>query len=131
MVNYYIVLLVVLVILCVGWFFSISNKVPEGRFETVVKTLYRQCARWAIASAQDNAEIIRVLHANYATGYLWALKDIVSSAEFFRITGQDFEEFESKVVKIQDTATRMLVDKCKGLVFIDDPELFKAVYSKE
>ena len=46
-----------------------------------IETLYRQSARWAVASDQDDNDIIRLLHANYAAGYLWAIKDIVSTEE--------------------------------------------------
>ena len=100
-------------------------------FDNIIRTLYRQCGRWAIASIQDDSEVIRTLHANYATGYLWAIKDIASTSDFKRATGQDFLEFESKIVKIQDLSTKMLVTKCPTLVAVDDEVLLKAVYSKE
>ena len=100
-------------------------------FDNIIRTLYRQCGRWAIASIQDDSEVIRTLHANYATGYLWAIKDIASTSDFKRATGQDFLEFESKIVKIQDLSTKMLVTKCPNLVAVDDEVLLKAVYSKE
>ena len=54
-------------------------------YENAIKILYRQCARWAAASIQDEATIIKMLHANYAAGYLWAIKDIVSCKEFQKI----------------------------------------------
>ena len=100
-------------------------------FDNIIRTLYRQCGRWAIASIQDDSEVIRTLHANYATGYLWAIKDIASTSDFKRATGQDFLEFESKIVKIQDLSTKMLVTKCPTLVAVEDEVLLKAVYSKE
>ena len=95
---------------------------------SIVQTLYRQCARWAVAAEQDDSEIIQVLHANYATGYLWAIKDIVANDEFEKITGTNFLEFEKKIVTIQDNATAKLVSTCKSVVPIQDPTLLKAIY---
>lgn len=95
----------------------------------IIRTLYRQAARWAVASAQDDSEIIRVLHANYATGYLWALKDIASTDEFLAATGQEFLAFERSVVRVQDDATRRLVARCQGVLPKVDPALLRAVYS--
>jgi hypothetical protein len=40
-------------------------------YEDAIKILYRQCARWAAASVQDDATIIKMLHANYAAGFLF------------------------------------------------------------
>lgn len=95
-----------------------------------VKVLYRQCGRWATASLQDDSDIIKTLHANYATGYLWALKDIVSTEDFKKITGEDFLAFEKTIVRVQDAATKSLVGKCKDLVYEEDPVLLKAIYSR-
>lgn len=97
-------------------------------FEKSIQILYRQCARWAAAAIQDDSTIIKVLHANYATGYLWAIKDIVSTSEFTRITGQDFQEFENEIVKVQDSATKELVETCQPLIFSENPILYKAMY---
>lgn len=97
-------------------------------FDLAVRIIYRQAARWAAASIQDESVIIKVLHANYAAGYLWALKDIVSTSEFKRITGQDFLEFENEIVKIQDISTKMLMETCKPLMFTENPVLYKAMY---
>ena len=111
--------------------FYILYRIKCNDFDNVIRILYRQCGRWAIASIQDDSEVIRTLHANYATGYLWAIKDIASTSDFKRATGQDFLEFESKIVKIQDLSTKMLVTKCPNLVAVEDEVLLKAVYSKE
>lgn len=97
---------------------------------SAIKILYRQCARWAIASTQDESDIIKNLHANYAMGYLMAIKDIVSCSEFKKITGEDLYTFEDRIVKAQDTAAKKLVDNCPDLDFSKDPILVKAIYSR-
>lgn len=103
----------------------------NNKFDNAILVLYRQTARWAAASIQDDSEMIRLLHANYAAGYLWSLKDIVSTEEFKRITGEDFLTLENKIVSIQDIASKKMVDKCKPLIFAEDPILFKAIYSRK
>jgi hypothetical protein len=97
---------------------------------SAVKILYRQCARWALASTQDESEMIANLHANYAMGYLMAIKDIVSCKEFQKITKQDLYAFEDRIVKVQDMAAKKLVQTCPDLDFSKDEILMKAIYSR-
>lgn len=105
-------------------------------YEDAIKILYRQCARWAAASVQDNATIIKMLHANYAAGYLWAIKDIITAERFKEITGEDFVKFENKIVDIQDASSKELIEKCPNLVFIKDGAnnndniIIRAMYSR-
>lgn len=106
--------------------FILYNKTCE--YNKSIQVLYRQSARWAAAAIQDDSTIIKVLHANYAAGYLWALKDIVSTSDFKKITGQEFLEFENEIVKIQDSSTKKLVETCKPLLFSENPVLYKAMY---
>ncbi len=120
-------LILVVIVSLVSLFFVQTNK---NQFDNVVYTLYRQSARYALAADQDEEEIIRVLHANYATGYLWAIKDIVTGEDFKRITGEDLLNFENTIVRIQDKSTLMLLEKCKNAIPKQDMTLLKAVYAK-
>lgn len=120
-------LLLVIGISLLSLFFVQTKK---NEFDNAVYTLYRQSARYALAADQDEEEIIRVLHANYATGYLWAIKDIVTGEDFKRITGEDLLNFENKIVSIQDKSTLKLVQKCKDLIPKQDMAILKAVYAK-
>lgn len=122
--------IVIIVIIVVYYLIYKNLSEYKEKYEKMIMTLYRQSARWAIASAQDDSELIRNLHANYATGYLWALKDVISTEEFKTITGEDFQILEEKIVSIQDKAAKMLVDKCKDLLYIKDPTILSAIYSK-
>jgi hypothetical protein len=92
-----------------------------GISDEAIRVLYRQSARYAYAAEQDESPIIRVLHANYGAGYLFALKDIVRSGDFERVVGEDMLTFEKRIVGIQDRATRELAEKCgeRGLPKID------------
>lgn len=98
--------------------------------EDQVMTLYRQAARFAVASLQDESDVIRVLHANYAMGYLMALKDIATDVEFEKITGVNRIDFERKIANIQDMATKSLVAGREDLVPLKDEILLGAMYAK-
>lgn len=97
-------------------------------YTNIIQTLYRQSARWAVASDQDDNDIIRLLHANYAAGYLWAIKDIVTTDEFKNITGEDFLSFEKQITAIQDEATRRVVSKCTSVIPTSEKQLLRAIY---
>lgn len=82
--------------------------------EDQVMTLYCQAARYAVASLQDESDVIRVLHANYAMGYLMALKDIVTDDQFEKFTGVNRLDFEHRLANIQDMATKTLLTGVKA-----------------
>lgn len=124
---YIIISIIVLLILV----FLIRRKSQKKEFDNSIMVLYRQTARWAAAAIQDESELIALLHANYATGYLWALKDIVSSEDFKKITNVNFLEFENKIVDIQDSITKRVISKCPNLIFLTDKLLLDAMYSRE
>lgn len=105
-----------------------SRECDATSHDSTIATLYRQCARWAVASTQDRSEVIGLLHANYAAGYLWAIKDVATSDDFRRVTGEDMLEFEKKITRIQDGATRRLVEKCSAVIPITDTGLLEAMY---
>lgn len=93
-----------------------------------IRILYRQTARYAVASVQDDSPVIRSLHANYAMGYLMALKDLATTEEFAKATGDNLMSFERKIAGIQDASTVNLVGDCPALVPDEDPALLRAMY---
>jgi len=83
-------------------------KVPAS----IIQTLVRQAARWSTAARQDNNSMISVLHANYGTGYLWALQDIANSKEIEKASGIDWKKFKDEIVATQDAATKKMARLC-------------------
>ncbi len=77
---------------------SIVCNVPPN----LITKLVRQAARWSTAAAQDEAPLIAVLHANYGSGYLWALKDIASAREIENATGIYLKKFEDEITRIKE-----------------------------
>ena len=77
-----------------------------------IKTLVRQAARWSTAAEQDESPLISVLHANYGTGYLWALTDIATDDEIENATGINMNQFKNNIVKIQDNSTIKMIKLC-------------------
>ncbi len=121
-------LVILLLILVVLWLVLERND-ARARPDKSVQILYRQTARYAVAASQDQQPVIAVLHANYAMGYLLALKDLVTAEEFKRTTGQDLLNFEQEIAKIQDDATLRLVKQSPGLIPEQDPDLLRAMYT--
>ena len=78
----------------------------------VIKKLVRQAARWTTAAKQDKNSLIAILHANYGTGYLWALKDIATTTQIKAATGIDMLKFENEILTIQDKATLDMAKLC-------------------
>jgi hypothetical protein len=93
-----------------------------------IRILYRQTARYAVASLQDESPVIKSLHANYAMGYLMALKDLATTDQFARATGDNLLSFERKIAAIQDASTVNLVGDCPDLIPDVDPVLLRAMY---
>ena len=96
--------------------------------EKQIRILYRQTARYAVASLQDDSAVIKTLHANYAMGYLMALKDLATTEEFAKATGDNLLSFERKIASIQDASTVNLVGDCPDLIPDVDPGLLRAMY---
>jgi hypothetical protein len=103
--------------------------VPQrGETDKQIRILYRQTARYAVASLQDDSPVIKTLHANYAMGYLMALKDLATTDQFARATGDNLLSFERKIAAIQDASTVNLVGDCPDLIPEVDPKLLRAMY---
>ena len=119
-----LILLLVLVLVFVVLRTS-SDRVP---IDKQIRILYRQTARYAVASLQDDSPVVKSLHANYAMGYLMALKDLATNDQFARATGDNLLSFERKIASIQDTSTVNLVGDCPDLIPNEDPGLLRAMY---
>lgn len=87
--------------------------------ERVIKTLYRQCARWSTASVQDTNPLVANIHANYAAGYLWALEDLYTSNDITAVIGKDHRTFRSEIQKNQDITTRKISSACPNFAKLD------------
>lgn len=120
---------VAVVVLVMSWWWW-SQTTNGGKVDDrAIRTLYRQAARYMVASLQDESEVIQVLHANYAMGYIMALRDITTDTEFRRATGEDLDAFEHKLAVAQDIATKRLVGTRPDLVPLEDSAIMQAIYS--
>jgi hypothetical protein len=121
--NYIIIILFVISI----FFVILRNQEPNTN--TIINTILRGSARWAAASLQDKSPIVAVLHANYAAGYLWALKDSFSDIDIQRATGIDVVKFQKKIIDVQDKSTQMLVKVCPQ--FASNIDIYLGKIAKE
>ena len=84
----------------------------DKRIQSIIKTLVRQSARWSTAAKQDKSVMIKVLHANYGAGYLWALHEWANPEEIKEATGVDFHKMKKEIIKVQDDSTKALMKLC-------------------
>jgi PDZ domain-containing secreted protein len=99
-------------ILFVLFVYYILNTNYNKRDSFIIKTLIRGCSRWAIASKQDKSPLIALLHANYASGYLWAIKDVFTNEDIHKWTGVNIIDYQDKITSIQDDATKRVSEIC-------------------
>jgi hypothetical protein len=118
----------VIILAFVALFILFQNRTTSPTLTKQIRILYRQTARYAIASSQDESPVIKTLHANYAMGYLMALKDLATTDEFAKATGDDLLSFERKIAGFQDASTVNLVGDCPQLIPDEDPALLRAMY---
>lgn len=81
----------------------------------LIQTLVRQTARWMVAARQDQNPLIAMLHANYATGYWYALRDVVTDTDIERVSGIDVVWFQTEVQATQEWATQKALAVCPQL----------------
>ena len=107
--------MILLYFLLIGLIFALGTKccsVIDSIPTEYIKTLLRQTARWAVAAEQDENPMIAVLHANYAAGYLWALRDIATDAEILSASGVNILQLRYQITTVQDGATRKMAAVC-------------------
>lgn len=120
--------LFVIFLLLVLLVFVVLREESSVPLDKQIRILYRQTARYAVASLQDDSPVVKTLHANYAMGYLMALKDLATTEQFARATNDNLLSFERKIAAIQDASTVNLVGDCPALVPEEDPALLRAMY---
>ena len=92
--------------------FTYSDSDNQNFKEFAIKKILRAVHRWAGASLQDLSPIVSVLHANYACGQWWALRDIATDSEIEKISGINLLETEKQLTGMQDLATKKVVENC-------------------
>ena len=98
-----------LLLLAVGMVWLI-RPAPEA---ATIRALFHQTARWATAATQDENPAIRNLHANYAVGYMMALKDIAREDQIERVMGiPDVRVIFKQITDVQNAALLSLVSVC-------------------
>lgn len=90
------------------WIKNDAKKIIDEK----IKILVRQAARWSTAADQDRSALIKLLHANYGTGYLWALKDIANSDTIQQVANINMAHFEKEILMTQDRATKYVIQLC-------------------
>lgn len=84
----------------------------SGVSDSNIKKLVQKTAKWATMAQQDASPVNSLLHANYAAGYLSALKEMCSEREIHRASGVDVKKFEEHVNNMQEMVTKKVIKTC-------------------
>ena len=103
-----------MMLLYLGLILVVAYLLYSGKKQPI-KKLVQQSAKWATTAQQDESPIVAVLHANYAVGYLWAIKDIASPNDINRETGINIQQFEEHIVNVQSMVTKRIIKQCPEL----------------
>jgi hypothetical protein len=98
-------LIIAVIVICLIFF-------RRGSSGADIVKLVKQSAKWATTAQQDESPLLATLHANYAVGYLWALKDIYSSEEISKTAGVNITQFEEHILNVQDMVTKKVIKRC-------------------
>jgi hypothetical protein len=102
-------MIILILILCII-IYLLVNQPKQVNKDDMIKALLRQTTRWAVASQQDKSPMVAVLHANYAIGYLMALRDIASEKEINRFV--NLYKLNKLLLQIQDAAAMKTIKYC-------------------
>lgn len=102
-------LLYAILALCVGCLVSANARRYRNK---QIETLVRRAAKHATTAQQSSSPLVATLNANYAAGYLYALRDISSAEDVHGATGIDYKKFQSHVLAVQDSVTKKTLEVC-------------------
>jgi uncharacterized protein (UPF0333 family) len=127
-VSMFIIILIIYII--VNRIFYKKNNTQKGVSLTdthgnKIKTILRGSSRFSLASLQDKSPLIALLHANYGTGYFWALRDAFTDKEIYDTTGLNIQEYQKKITDIQDSITKNIIKLCPNFASELDLNLAK------
>lgn len=73
-------------------------------YASKIETGVRQVLRWMAAAHQDDHPGIKMLHANYAVGYLSLLRQLYPDEEIYRVSGYHPLKLQESAIDLQDEA---------------------------
>jgi hypothetical protein len=97
----------------------------NNKNENKIRSILRGSSRFSLASLQDKSPLIALLHANYGTGYFWALRDAFTDKEIYDTTGLNIQEYQQKITDIQDSITKNIIKLCPNFASELDLNLAK------
>lgn len=107
--------LIASVIIILSWDLHRTQFLVGSRRHDIME-LNRQAYRWYIASKQDSHPMVKIVHANYAVGYVDALRAIATDDVINDVTGLDIDRLSHAATHEQDLALVMMAKKCPGLI---------------
>lgn len=106
-----IIIILLLIAIWTWW----TGRVPDDKLMQINR-LIRQTYRWYIAAAQDTNPVIKMLHSNYAVGYLDALRLLASDEEILGATGMNIRDVQKNILKMQDASLLEVYKACPAIL---------------
>ena len=103
-----VILYIIIAIVAVYFLFRRSTGINSD----VIQKLIKKSASWATTAQQDTSPLKATMHANYAIGYLWALKDISTEFDIQKASGINLKQFEEHILNVQEMVTKKVTDAC-------------------
>lgn len=91
-------------------YYKVKNIIPNGDDSKKIKTLVKQSSRYILTSEQDKNPYISLLHADYATGYYNALRDIYDENQISSVINDNINELGERVKNTQDKAIKKFIN---------------------
>ena len=89
---------------------DIYNKINK---KYIIKKIVNLITTTSNYNKNTNNPIEKTIYANYAAGYLWALKDIFTDIDI-KEAGYEIFKIRDDVIYQQDNSTRSMIDVCKN-----------------
>lgn len=109
---------VILLVIAVFTFFYMGAGTPRHKVDSMIK----KCASFALQAQQDQSPVQALLHANYASAYLDALKTVSSERQIQQVGAIKLGQFEEHILNVQKSVTDKILTKVPE--FAGDVDLY-------
>jgi len=104
-------------------------KRSTGLSADLINKLVKKSASWATTAQQDQSPLKATVHANYAVGYLWAIKEISTEFDIQKASGINLKQFEEHILNVQEMVTKKVTEACPK--FAGDVDLYLSTIAGE
>jgi hypothetical protein len=108
----YILIFLIVAFMFWKWYSQSNNK--KINITPILKKLMVQASEWVTSAKENSNPIISLMHANYAAGYLLAIKNLAKSNDINKIL-PNFAKYDEDITNVQELATNNLMKFCPSI----------------